>query len=280
MRTYRSRRNNSSYLAFTLVELLVVISIIGILAALLLPSLARAKRHSKMVVCLNNLRQLGFSVEFIVQDTGKYPRGLGGHEVAKEFSCGTPDWARFQEMTNRPLFEYLNPYSKVFSCPEDKGFDFLPEGPFFGPTLYYAFGCSYKLNKAPWENTVYVPKGVLPGKPSGWVDRPSLYILIYEPPARPMRKLLFAPSLCKLDAIIYPYNYFHWHFNTGPASVFNIANDRQKAISPILFVDGHAAKHDFSRALRANPKYPTETTRDWAWYEPLPAASTNKPPAL
>jgi len=154
-------------LAFTLVELLVVISIIGILAALLLPSLARAKRHSKMVVCLNNLRQLGLSVEYIVQDTGKYPRGLGGHEIAKEFSCGTADWARFQEMTNRPLFEYINAYSKVFSCPEDKGFDFLPEGPFFGPTLYYAFGCSYKLNKAPWENTLYVPKGFCPANPAG-----------------------------------------------------------------------------------------------------------------
>jgi prepilin-type processing-associated H-X9-DG protein len=59
--------------------------------------------------------------------------------------------------------------------------------------------------------------------------------------------------------------------------VFDIANDHQKAISPILFVDGHAAKHDFSAALKGNPQYPTETTKDWAWYEPRSADSTNKP---
>ena len=45
-------------------------------------------------------------------------------------------------------------------------------------------------------------------------------------------------------------------------------------ISPILFVDGHAAKHDFTKALKADPQYPIEETKDWIWYQ----YSEAKPP--
>jgi hypothetical protein len=60
-------------LAFTLVELLVVTTTVGILAALLLPALSQAKKRAQQIQCVSNLHQLGIGLQVILSNDHGYP---------------------------------------------------------------------------------------------------------------------------------------------------------------------------------------------------------------
>jgi prepilin-type N-terminal cleavage/methylation domain-containing protein/prepilin-type processing-associated H-X9-DG protein len=59
--------------AFTLIELLIVLAIITLLAAMLLPTLARAKTQARRICCASNLQQIGVALRSYVLDSSVYP---------------------------------------------------------------------------------------------------------------------------------------------------------------------------------------------------------------
>ena len=76
MKTCETQRNNKKQIGFTLVEILVVISIITVLLAILLPTLGKVRDSAKNIVCMSNLRQIGTAITTYSMDYyGSIPVG-------------------------------------------------------------------------------------------------------------------------------------------------------------------------------------------------------------
>jgi len=101
------RRRAPSRAAFTLVELLVVIVIIGVLVALLIPAVAGVRAIAQQSACLNNLRELGLAAQQYVVAHDKYPAA----------------WFEDSSGNVHRWMDYLQPYmvkaTEFYHCPSD-----------------------------------------------------------------------------------------------------------------------------------------------------------------
>ncbi len=123
---------------FTLIELLVVIAIIAILAAMLLPALAKAKTRTQAVYCMNDMKQLMLAWQMYLHDSGDriVPAFHGGNArggafdptIGPGWSSGWLDWTTSSDNTNinflineqyARLAPYIGKSVAIFKCPAD-----------------------------------------------------------------------------------------------------------------------------------------------------------------
>ncbi len=133
-------RNN--YKAFTLVELLAVIAILVVLAALLLPALSRARAAADCTACRSNVRQIMLGVSMYVQEIGIYPDGgiYSPHQLQSYLGVRFPD-NNYTNVTSAPPL-YLGPRNSVWACP---GYNRL-RGGFWSSGGVLVYGGSYAYN--------------------------------------------------------------------------------------------------------------------------------------
>jgi hypothetical protein len=162
--------------------------------------------------------------------------------------------------TNRPLFNYTGSRD-LFRCPADRGLKI--DAPSFGsawPSWFEVLGSSYRYNLNPWvantRATRADPVLGLAEKPESWITEPSRHVVMQDPPALPDTVDDPAPLI------------FFSHYSHGATAVTSLRKLRQRAIAPILFVDGHAIHRDFTRFMLADPFYPAEPRPEWVWYKP------------
>jgi prepilin-type N-terminal cleavage/methylation domain-containing protein/prepilin-type processing-associated H-X9-DG protein len=129
--------------AFTLLELLVVISIISLLVSIALPSLSMARRRAQAAGCLANLHHLGLAM-------GMYHANNNG----TFWRCTMPDWPKPGTMTYfwgtntdpvdpnaSPLLKYTN--LALFWCGALPWGSYVPQGNVSEPTTTYAYNAWY-----------------------------------------------------------------------------------------------------------------------------------------
>ncbi len=210
----------------------MVIAIIGILAALLLPGLGRAKAQAARTTCLSNQRQISYGFQMYTSDN-------------KDTYIAQPDWHAaggkdgtygvFVAATNRPLNQYVRALT-AFRCPSDKGDELT------GATnCFEQYGTSYLPQ---FQHDSFRTRHTLGDNTFPAGSYAALPMKVSEAAIAPTTKLLQGDWL--------------WHPNRGtisPRSIWH--NYKGTSRMNMLFTDGHIEFYRFPAEMK-----------DWVWSPP------------
>ena len=228
---------------FTLIELLVVIAIIAILAAMLLPSLARSKEKSKTIGCLSNLKQLEVCWHLYAVDNRDV---LAPNNSIMGFSVGTsntaslaggiswcPDHARTDTDTSDLEKGALFPYNRsvgIYHCPADTSRVESPTGDLLPRLRNRSYNMSQSVNGYPeFLLELSMPLDLPAWKKFSLIRRPSpsqLFVFIDEHPDTLLDAQFGNP-------VGMPFYSIMW---------FDLPADRHNQGACLSFADGHAER--------------------------------------